>query len=230
MQNNNFNLNHINEKNRLFELSINDTIKKTYLLLSFCLLLSIMSACIGIIINYQVNFILFMAFAYGSLHIMEKHKDNYKGLFALLFFVSFMGFSLGRFLNSLMFQHVNGGEIIGISLALTSLVFFSLSAYALITKKNFNYLEGFIGIASVIILFLFIIQMFYFMPILHLFLSGCFALFSSAMILYTTSNMIYERGERNYILITASLFLNIYNLFTSFLFLLSFFGGSGSKE
>jgi modulator of FtsH protease len=225
MSANNLNLNHITEKNKLFKLSINSTIKKTYMLLSFCICLSVVSAYVGIIANYNTGFIMFLAFAYGSIYVMQKNKDNYIGLASLFFLASFLGFSLGPMLNTIMFQHTNGASIIGVSFGATSITFFSLSVYAAVSKTNFNFLSGFLGIISCIIFSLFVVSLFINIPILQLTISGGIAIFSAGMILRTTNNLIYDRGERNSILIAASLFLDFYNLFISLLRIFSFLSG-----
>ena len=225
MDTNNLNLNHIQKRNKLFALDINSTIKKTYALLSFCILSSIVFAYFGLIINFRINILVFFLISYGTIYIMNRNKDNYIGLFSLFFLTSFLGFYLGPILNTIMFQHINGSTIIGASLALTSITFLSLSFYAMATKKNFNFLSGLLSVMSLLLIFLIILNIFLQIPILHLILSGLIALFSAAMILHTTSNMIYNRGERNCILITASLFLDIYNLFLSFLYIMGIVSG-----
>jgi len=59
----------------------------------------------------------------------------------------------------------------------------------------------------------------------QLVLSTLFALFTSAMILWQTSAIVHG-GERNYISATITLYLQIYNLFTSLLQLFAAFSGN----
>ncbi|MCG8610977.1 MAG: Bax inhibitor-1 family protein, partial [Pseudomonadales bacterium] len=61
-------------------------------------------------------------------------------------------------------------------------------------------------------------------PGLHLAISAAFCLFSSAAILYETSNIIHG-GERNYVMATVGLYVSIYNLFVSLLSIFSAFSG-----
>jgi modulator of FtsH protease len=65
------------------------------------------------------------------------------------------------------------------------------------------------------------------MPALHLAINAGFMLFSSAMILFQTSEIIHG-GERNYIRAAVTLYVSIYNLFMSLLSILSTL--SGNKE
>ena len=62
------------------------------------------------------------------------------------------------------------------------------------------------------------------MPALSLAVSAMFVLLMSGLILYETSNIIHG-GETNYIMATVTLYVSIFNLFTSLLHLLGSFGG-----
>jgi modulator of FtsH protease len=54
---------------------------------------------------------------------------------------------------------------------------------------------------------------------MSLVVSGVFVILASGLILYQTSEIIHG-GETNYILATVTLYVSIYNLFTSLLHLL----------
>ncbi len=59
---------------------------------------------------------------------------------------------------------------------------------------------------------------------LSLAVSSMFALLMAGLILYETSNIIHG-GETNYIMATVTLYVSIFNLFTSLLHLLGFMNG-----
>ena len=61
--------------------------------------------------------------------------------------------------------------------------------------------------------------MFFQIPALSLAVSAMFVLLMSGLILYETSNLIHG-GETNYIMATVTLYVSIFNLFTSLLHLL----------
>ena len=67
---------------------------------------------------------------------------------------------------------------------------------------------------------------FFQIPAMNLAISALFVLISSGFILYQTS-MIINGGERNYIMATISLYVQIYNLFVS---LLQIFGALGGRD
>ena len=60
---------------------------------------------------------------------------------------------------------------------------------------------------------------------LSLAVSALFVLLMAGLILFETSNIIHG-GETNYIMATVSLYVSIFNLFTSLLQLLGFMGGN----
>jgi modulator of FtsH protease len=62
------------------------------------------------------------------------------------------------------------------------------------------------------------------MPALSLAVSAMFVLLMAGLILYETSNIIHG-GETNYIMATVTLYVSIFNLFTSLLHLLGFMSG-----
>ena len=62
---------------------------------------------------------------------------------------------------------------------------------------------------------------FFNMPTLSLAVSAMFVLLMSGLILYQTSSIIHG-GETNYLMATVTLFVSIFNLFTSLLQLLGF--------
>ena len=63
------------------------------------------------------------------------------------------------------------------------------------------------------------------MPALGLAVSAMVALLSAGLILFETSRIV-NGGESNYVLATVSLYVSIFNLFTSLLSLLGFGGSS----
>jgi modulator of FtsH protease len=65
---------------------------------------------------------------------------------------------------------------------------------------------------------------FFEIPALSLTVSAAFVLLMSGLILYETSNIIHG-GETNYVMATVTLFVAIFNLFTSLLHLLGFMNG-----
>ena len=123
-----------------------------------------------------------------------------------------------------MFAGAGAMPVVVNALGLTAFVFFGLSAYALTTKKDFSFLAGFLTAGFFILIGAMVLSFFTQIPGLQLAISAAFVLFSSAMILYETGNII-NGGERNYVMATIGLYVSIYNLFLSLLHILSAFSG-----
>jgi len=208
-------------------LAVNRVLRNTYFLLSLTLLFSAGTAAVSTITNAPpIGFIGLLAGMFGLYFLTVRLRNSAWGILAIFAYTGFLGYTLGPILNFYLHNFANGAQIIGVSLGATGLIFLGLSAYVLTTRKNFNYLGGFITIAVLTAFLIGIGALFFNLPVLQLVISGAFAVISSAYILYTTSEIIHN-GERNYIMATVSLYISIFNLFISLLRILSFFSGNG---
>jgi modulator of FtsH protease len=68
----------------------------------------------------------------------------------------------------------------------------------------------------------------YYFPLMMLGISSLFALLMCGLILYQTSSII-NGGENNYVMATVTLYISIYNLFTSLLHILTAFMGNNDQ-
>jgi modulator of FtsH protease len=155
------------------------------------------------------------------LWMTEKNKNNASGLLWVFALTGWLGFTLGPILN--MFLATRGAEPIMMALGSTALVFFAASAYVLTTRKNLNFMTGFLMTGMLVAFVAAIANVFLQIPALSLTISAVFAFLSSAMIMWQTSAIIHG-GERNYISATVTLFVMIYNLFLSLLQLFGIMG------
>ena len=106
----------------------------------------------------------------------------------------------------------------------TGIIFFALSAYAVKSEKDFSFMGGFLFVGIIVAFLAGLAAYFFEMPGLSLAVSAMFVLLMSGLILYETSQVIHG-GETNYIMATVTLYVSIYNLFTSLLHLLGAFAG-----
>jgi modulator of FtsH protease len=106
----------------------------------------------------------------------------------------------------------------------TGAVFLGLSAYAVMSRRDFSFMGGFLAVGVLVAFLASLAGMFLQIPALSLAISAAVVLLMSGLILYETSNIIHG-GETNYIMATVSLFVSIYNLFLSLLQLLGFTSG-----
>ena len=94
------------------------------------------------------------------------------------------------------------------------------------TRRDFSFMGGFLFVGMVIALMAGVAAMFLQMPALGLAVSAMVALLSAGLILFETSRIV-NGGETNYVMATVSLYVSVFNLFTS---LLSLFGLGGSND
>jgi len=205
-------------------LAVNKVLKNTYMLLGLTLAFSALTAAFAMASNAApVNIWVMLIGFYGLLFLTHKMANSAWGLLCVFALTGFMGYTLGPILGYYM-ASANGSQLVMTALGGTAFIFFGLSAYALISKKDFSFLSGFMMAGFLVILAAVVANIFLQIPALQLALSAAFMLFSSAAILMQTGAII-NGGERNYILATVTLYVSLYNIFISLLNLLTAFGG-----
>jgi modulator of FtsH protease len=204
-------------------LATNKVLRNTYLLLAMTFVFSAFTAYLSVVANVRyINPIVLIVGAYGLMFLTNALRNSPMGLISVFAFTGFMGYALGPVLNYCIAHFSNGPQIISTAFGGTGMIFFGLSAYVLTTRKDFNYLSGFLFAAMMVVLLTMIAGIFFQMPALQLIISAAFILISSGLILFQTSEIIHG-GENNYISATVSLYVSIYNLFISLLNILSAF-------
>jgi len=158
---------------------------------------------------------------YGLMFAVHKTADSALGLVFVFAFTGFLGFTLGPIVGHFA---ATAPQTLMTALGGTGLIFFALSGYVLVTRKDMSFMGGMLTAGAVVLLVLMLASFFIQVPAMQLALSALFMLFSSGMILYQTSEIIHG-GETNYIRATVTLFVSLYNIFLSLLRLLSVFSG-----
>ncbi len=205
-------------------LATNKVIRNTYVLLSMTLLFSVVTAGISMVMNLpHPGLLLTLAGYFGLLFATAKFRNSSLGLVFVFALTGFMGYTLGPILNAYL-SLPNGNQLVMTALGGTGAIFLGLSAYALTTRKDFSFMGGFL-IAGILAAFLGGLGAVIFaMPVLSLAISAMFVLLMAGLILYQTSEIIHG-GETNYIMATVTLYVSIFNLFTSLLHLLGAMSG-----
>ncbi|WP_428945772.1 FtsH protease modulator YccA [Pantoea sp. FN060301] len=199
-------------------------LRNTYFLLGLTLAFSALTATLSTVFALPApGLIIMLVGFYGLMFLTYRLANSPAGILAAFAFTGFLGYSLGPILNSLLSAGM--GDVIGLALGGTALVFFCCSAYVLTTRKDMSFLGGMMMAGFVVLLVAVVANIFLQIPALHLAISVMFVLFSSGAILWETSNIIHG-GETNYIRATVSLYVSIYNIFIS---LLSILGMSRSN-
>jgi modulator of FtsH protease len=202
----------------------NKVIRNTYMLLSMTLLFSALTAGVSMALNLpHPGLLLTLGGYFGLLFLTAKFRHGALGLAFVFALTGFMGYTLGPILNAYL-ALPNGGQVVMTAMGATGAIFLGLSGYALTTRKDFSFMGGFLMVGILVAFMAGLGAMFFEMPGLSLAVSSMFVLLMAGLILYETSNIIHG-GETNYIMATVTLFVAIFNLFTSLLHLLSATGG-----
>ena len=202
-------------------LQTNKVLRNTYMLLAMTLTFS--AVCAGIAMTMGLGRGTAMMMSLGALvmiFFLNKAAQSSMGILFVFVFTGLLGASLGPMLNyyaaidpSLIMQALGG----------TALIFFALSGYALTSKKDFSFMGGFLMVGLLVVIIAGIANLFFQVPAVSLALSAAIIMIMSGLILFDTGRII-NGGERNYIRATLSLYLSVYNIFTSLLHLLGVFG------
>lgn len=206
-------------------LSTNRVLRNTYALLAATLLFSAVMAMVSMVVEPPRMLSLVSMFAaFGVLmFVLPKYENSSAGVGIVFLFTGLMGFSLGPMLNAYV-SLPNGPAVVATAMGGTGVIFLALSAYVLTTKKSFDFMGGMLFVGLMVVFGAMLLNLFLQIPALSMMLSGAIVLLMSGFILFDTGRIV-NGGETNYIRATVSMFINIFNLFTSLLHLLGI--GSG---
>lgn len=206
-------------------LATNAVIRNTYILLSMTLLFSAAMAVLAMATNAKpMNVWMLLIGYFGLLFVTTKLRNSGWGLVSVFALTGFMGYTLGPIINLYIAHYSNGSQLVAYAMATTGAAFLGLSGYALTTRKDFSFMGGFLMVGILVAFVAGIANIWLAIPALGLAVSSMFVLLMGALILYQTSAIIHG-GETNYIMATVTLYVSIYNMFTSLLQIFGVFGG-----
>lgn len=207
-------------------LSSNRVIRNTYLLLSMTLAFAAVIAAGTAALGWPHPGLLVTLVGYfGLLFLTYKLRDSGWALASVFALTGFMGYTLGPIVSHYL-ALPNGVQTVTAAFGATAAIFVGLSAYALATRRDFSFMGGFLAVGILVAFFAGLAAIFFEVPALSLSVAAAFVLLMSGLILYETSQIIHG-GETNYVMATVTLFVSIFNLFTS---LLQLFGFANSNE
>ncbi|MBM3116265.1 Bax inhibitor-1/YccA family protein [Jeongeupia naejangsanensis] len=206
----------------------NRVLRNTYFLLALSMLPTALGALVGVSMQFAMSplmgAVVFLGISFGAFFAIEKTKNSGMGVVLLLAYTGFMGLWLSQILQVAL-RFSNGAQMIGTAAVGTAAIFFTLSAIATVTKKDFSFMGKFLMIGVVMLILASLGNLFFQIPALSLAISAIAVLIFSAFILVDTSRIV-NGGETNYVSATLQLYLNIYNLFISLLNILMAFSGN----
>jgi modulator of FtsH protease len=205
-------------------LSANRVLRNTYWLLSMTLLFSAGAAAVTAALRLPHPGIVITLIGYfGLLFLTARLRDSGWGLLSVFALTGFMGYTLGPVISHYLAMP-NGHQVVMMAMGSTAAIFLGLSAYATASRRDFSFMGGFLMVGIVVAFLAGLGAIFFAVPALALTVSAVFVLLMAGLILYQTSQIIHG-GETNYIMATVTLYVSIFNLFTSLLHLLGMGGG-----
>ncbi|BDT60240.1 BAX inhibitor protein [Massilia varians] len=206
----------------------NKVLRNTYWLLALSMIPTVLGAYIGVSFNLMAGlgtfgFIGFMLVAFGFIFAIQKFKDSAVGLGLLLAFTFVMGLMLTPLLQHTL-GYSNGGTLIMTAFGGTACVFAVMASIATTTKRDFSGMGSWLMAGVIVLILAAVANIFLQMSALTIVISLLAIGIFSAFILFDVQRIV-NGGETNYISATLSIYLDVYNIFTSLLQLLGIAGG-----
>lgn len=192
-------------------------LRNTYALLAMTVAFSAITAGVAMAINMPFMGLWMLLPYFGFLFAIEKTKDSAWGLVWTFALTGFMGLTIGPILNA--YLAMGGMQPVLMALGGTAVIFFGLSAYTLITKRDFSFMTGFLFVGILVAFIAAIANFFMQIPALAMTISVMFLFLASGLVMWQTSAIVHG-GERNYISATVTLYVMLYNIFLSLLHLI----------
>ena len=210
-----------------------ELLQKTYGLLAWSFVPCAAGAFVGMMYGMRIFralgspiaiFVATMAFFYGMCFAIEKNRYNKTGVTLLMVFTFGMGLMLSPLLQySANFS--NGGGLVATAALMTAGIFFSMTTLARRLNFNTNALGRSLSMGVIVLMIGVVANLFFNIPALSLALAAVFVIVSSLIIMWQVRTVI-EGGETSHISAALTIFISIYNIFSSLLRLLLAFAGS----
>ncbi len=197
---------------------INNVLRNTYLLLGMTLAFSALMAFVAMALNAPYLGLWMLIPFFALLYAINKTANSTWGIFWVFAFTGYLGFTLGPVITYYL-NTPNGADVVGMALGSTAAAFVGLSAFALITRKDFSFMRGFLMVGIVALFGVVILSWFLDLSMFMGAIGAAIVLLMSGLILWQTSAIIHG-GETNYILATTTLYMSIYNMFSWLLMLI----------
>lgn len=190
----------------------NSVLKNTFLLLAATFAFSAFMAIIAMVAGISVmNPWITLGVYIAILVALHFNANNGFGVLLTFALTGWLGFTLGPILSAMIAVKP---MVVFSAFVMASLMFVGLSAYALISKRDFSFMGGFLMIGLLVAFVASLIALFFEIAVLSLIVSAAFVILSGGVILWQVSSIV-NGGETNYVMATVTLFASFYNIFVS---------------
>ena len=200
---------------------VNRVLRNTYALLAMLFVFGAGTAWVAQSLHWNIGFWPFLIGIFAFSFAINATRNSAWGIVIGFAFSGFLGVVTGANIDRVLYQYGNGAELVAASFGLTAAIFFSLSAYAMTTKRDFSGWIAFLGVGTLVLLGAFVLNYFITVPALALAISSMAILLASGWIIWQTQQIV-RNGETNYIIAATVLLSDIFMLFNNLLHLLGF--------
>jgi modulator of FtsH protease len=209
----------------------NRVLRNTYWLLAISMIPTVLGAAVGLYsgINVWMNAspgmsaIIFLIGAFGLMFAVQRNKDSALGVGLLLLFTFFMGVMLSRLLGFVLGLS-NGSQLIMMAFGGTAIVFGAMATMATTIKRDLSTMAKWLFVGAIVIIVAAVANIFLQLPALMLTISVLAIVIFSAFMLVDLQRVV-NGGETNYVTATLAIYLDVYNVFSNLLMLLSALSG-----
>jgi modulator of FtsH protease len=205
----------------------NKVLKNVYGLLALSMLPTILGAWIGISTSIMagmsmgVSAIVFLVFAFGMMFLINRNKESSLGVGLLLFFTFGMGLFLSRLLGPVLGLQ-QGAGIVMTSFFGTAVVFGVMTVLSSMVKKDVSSLYKAFIVGAVVLMVVSLSNLFFQSSVLMMVVSAMAIIIFSGLLFFELKS-VRDGYETNYVMATLSIYLSVYNIFTSLVQLLTGF-------
>lgn len=204
---------------------VTKTLTNTFMTVGAMLMLTALASYFSLELKLGLGVTLALfAGSIGLIFAANALRNSGYGLAILALFAVIQGIVLGPVMGHYI-SLKNGTSILLMTTALTALATFSVAGYAIISRKDFSQMRGFLMGGLIVLIVASLIGMFFTVPGLSLTLAALGSVLFMGWLLYDVGSIVTGQ-ETNYISASLSIFLDILNLFTSLLRLV----GGGSRD
>ena len=210
------------------DLTINKTLRSAFILLAIVLACAAAGTFVGLgleLPRMKFMWIVFMAIFIGGPFVIRSIRNTQVAILVTCAWGALTGLMMSPMIGHYL-TAAGGPAVLFNALATTAVAFAALSGYAIVSRRNFNFLGGFLFVGFILALVAIIANIFLQIPVFSLAISSIVVLLCSGSILYNVSRLVHE-GENDALMIVVSLFADIAVMFSH---LLNLFGFMSSDD
>lgn len=195
----------------------NSVLKNTFMLLAATFAFSALMAGMAVVLGVSmINPWIMLGVYFGILILLHFNQNNGLGVLLCFALTGWLGFTLGPVLSAVLAVKP---MVVLSAFIMATIMLVGLSAYAVISKRDFSFMGGFLTIGLLVAFVAGLIALFFEIAVLSLVVSAAFVVLSGGVILWQVSDIVHG-GETNYVMATVTLFVSFYNIFVSLMNLL----------